>query len=65
MDTVADLHRIADGAAFKLPARARIAVDVMYSGASQPVTDKPQLALYFAAAPPADSGDHDDGAGDA
>jgi len=39
-------------AAFKLPARARIAVDVMYSGASQPVTDKPQLALYFAAAPP-------------
>ena len=40
------------GAAFKLPARARISVDVMYSGASQPVTDKPQLALYFAAAPP-------------
>jgi hypothetical protein len=42
-----------NGAAFKLPARARIAVDVMYSGASEPVTDKPQLALYFAAAPPA------------
>jgi len=40
------------GAAFKLPARARIAVDVLYSGTSQPVTDKPQLALYFAAAPP-------------
>jgi hypothetical protein len=40
------------GAAFKLPAHARIAVDVMYSGASQPVTDKPQLALYFASAPP-------------
>lgn len=38
--------------AFKLPAHARIAVDVMYSGASQPVTDKPQLALYFASAPP-------------
>jgi hypothetical protein len=41
------------GAAFKLPAHARIAVDVMYSGASEPVTDKPQLALYFASAPPA------------
>jgi hypothetical protein len=40
------------GTAFKLPAHARIAVDVMYSGASQPVTDKPQLALYFAPAPP-------------
>jgi hypothetical protein len=35
------------GAAFKLPAHARIAVDVMYAGASQPVTDKPQLALYY------------------
>jgi hypothetical protein len=41
------------GAAFKLPARARIAVDILYSGAAQPVTDKPQLALYFASeAPP-------------
>ena len=38
-------------AAFKLPARARIAVDIMYSGAAQPVADKPQLALYFASAP--------------
>ena len=42
------------GAAFKLPAHARIAVDVMYAGASQPVIDKPQLALYYAPeAPPA------------
>jgi hypothetical protein len=40
------------GAAFKLPAHARIVADVMYSGASQPVTDKPQLAVYFASAPP-------------
>jgi hypothetical protein len=40
-------------AAFKLPAHARIAVDVMYSGASQAVTDTPQLALYFATASPA------------
>jgi hypothetical protein len=39
------------GAAFKLPAHARVAVDVMYSGASQPVVDTPQLALYFAEAP--------------
>jgi len=41
------------GAAFKLPAHARIAVDVMYSGSSQPISDTPQLALYFAAAPAA------------
>jgi len=41
------------GAAFKLPAHARIAVDVLYSGASDAVTDKPQLALYFAPEPPA------------
>jgi hypothetical protein len=37
--------------AFRLPARARIAVDIMYSGTAQPVTDKPQLALYFASEP--------------
>jgi hypothetical protein len=41
------------GAAFKLPAHAHISVDVMYSGASQAVSDTPQLALYFASAPPA------------
>jgi len=40
------------GAAFKLPARARVAVDIMYSGAAQSVTDKPQLALYFASGSP-------------
>jgi len=40
-------------AAFKLPAHARIAVDVMYSGASQAVSDTPHLALYFASAPAA------------
>jgi hypothetical protein len=38
------------GAAFKLPAHARIAIDVMYSGSSQPISDTPQLALYFAPA---------------
>jgi len=41
------------GAAFKLPAHARITVDVMYSGTSQAVNDTPQLALYFAPASPA------------
>jgi hypothetical protein len=41
------------GAAFKLPAHARISVNVLYSGASQTVSDTPQLALYFASAPPA------------
>jgi hypothetical protein len=41
------------GVAFKLPAHARIAVDVMYSGASQAVSDTPQLALYLAPAPSA------------
>ncbi|MFN2572259.1 MAG: hypothetical protein ABR537_11735 [Gemmatimonadales bacterium] len=40
-------------AAFKLPAHARIAVDVMYSGAQQAVADTPQLALYFSSAPAA------------
>jgi hypothetical protein len=53
MDAVAVVNRIACGAAFKLPAHARIAVDVMYAGGSQPVTDSPQLALYFASATPA------------
>ena len=35
------------GVAFKLPAHARIVVDVMYSGAAQMVSDTPRLALYF------------------
>jgi hypothetical protein len=39
-------------AAFKLPSHARIAVDVLYSGASDPVADKPQLALYLASSGP-------------
>ena len=38
------------GAAFSIPARAQIAVDVLYAGGSQPQTDTPQLALYFAPA---------------
>ena len=36
------------GAAFRIPAHARIAVDVLYAGAKERVADKPQLALYLA-----------------
>ena len=38
------------GVAFRIPARAQIAVDVLYAGGSQAQTDMPQLALYFAPA---------------
>lgn len=38
------------GVAFSLPARARIAVDLLYSGANEAVADTPQLALYRATA---------------
>jgi hypothetical protein len=38
------------GVAFRIPARAQIAVDVLYAGGSQPQTDTPQLALYLAPA---------------
>lgn len=37
-----------DGVAFRLPARARIAVDVLYRGVSETVVDTPRLALYVA-----------------
>lgn len=48
------------GVAMRVPARSRIAVDVLYqpptnvlSGAvPEPVTDKPQLGLYFSGDPP-------------
>jgi hypothetical protein len=42
-----------EGVAFKLPPRARIAVDVLYSGTTQTVTDIPRLALYVASSAPA------------
>lgn len=38
------------GVAFKMPARAQIAVDVLYAGAAQPQTDAPKLGLYLAPA---------------
>jgi hypothetical protein len=38
------------GVAFKIPARAQIAVDVLYAGAPQPLTDAPKLGLYVASA---------------
>ena len=40
------------GVAFRLPAQARIAVDLLYSGANETVSDTPQLALYRATAAP-------------
>jgi hypothetical protein len=39
-----------DGAAVRLPAKASIAVDVLYAG-STPPADPPQLGLYFTKAP--------------
>ena len=40
-------------AAFRLPARARITVDVMYAGSTRSVTDAPKLGLYLASSAPA------------
>jgi hypothetical protein len=40
------------GVAFRLPPRARIAVDVLYRGAPETVVDTPSLALYTTAEPP-------------
>jgi hypothetical protein len=37
-----------DDAGFRLPAGARVAVDVLYKGIDQTVTDTPRLALYVA-----------------
>src|SRR5882762_2533892 len=42
-----------EGVAFRMPARARIAVDVLYSGTTQTVTDTPRLGLYVAKSAPA------------
>jgi Heavy metal binding domain len=42
-----------DGVAFRLPPRARIAVDVLYRGLSETVVDTPRLALYVAREPTA------------
>jgi hypothetical protein len=39
---------LADGVAIQLPAQAKIAVEIGYSGAEQDVTDKSELGLYFA-----------------
>jgi hypothetical protein len=39
---------LADGVAIQLPAQAKIAVDVGYSGAEDEVTDNSELGLYFA-----------------
>jgi hypothetical protein len=41
------------GVAFKLPSRARIAVDVLYAGSAKTVTDRPTLGLYVVPSAPA------------
>ena len=41
------------GVAFKLPPRARIAVDVLYAGSTKAVTDVPTLGLYVVPSAPA------------
>jgi len=42
-----------DGVAIRIPARSRIAVDVLYHGADKTVTDRPSLGLYLRKVPPA------------
>ena len=42
-----------EGVAFRLPPRARIAIDVLYSGTTQTVTDIPRLGLYVVSSAPA------------
>lgn len=42
-----------EGIGVRIPARSRIAIDVLYQSASQPVVDTPRLGLYFAVNPPA------------
>jgi hypothetical protein len=39
------------GVAFRLPAGSRIATEIHYRGAAEPVEDRSSLALYFAAKP--------------
>ena len=41
-----------NGVAFRLPARARIAVDVLHAGVGETVIDRPTLALYTTPGPP-------------
>lgn len=39
--------RLPEGAAFRLPSRARVIVEIGYSGAEESVTDKSELGLYL------------------
>jgi hypothetical protein len=41
-----------EGVAFRMPAHARIAVDVLYSGTTEAVKDLPRLGLYVASSAP-------------
>jgi len=42
-----------EGVAFKVPPRARIAVDVLYAGTMETVTDVPSLGVYMVSSAPA------------
>ena len=41
-----------DDVAIRIPAQARIAIDVLYAGTAQRVMDTPKLGLYYASATP-------------
>jgi hypothetical protein len=43
------------GAGIRIPAHAQIAIDVLYAGSAQRVTDTPKLGLYYASAAPRSS----------
>jgi hypothetical protein len=43
------LFQLPGGAAVRLPARARVVVEIVYAGVEEAVTDKSELGLYFAA----------------
>ena len=42
--------KLPEGVAYRLPARARLAIEVGYKGTEETVTDKSELGLYFDAA---------------
>jgi YVTN family beta-propeller protein len=47
----ATTSELPDGAGVRLPARARLAIDVLYQGSDAPVTDTPRIGLYVTRAP--------------
>jgi hypothetical protein len=47
----APTSELPEGAGVRLPARARLAIDVLYQGADEAVTDTPRIGLYLARTP--------------